>query len=149
MRNCERNTEVERWFDGHSAQDMAEHVTACPSCRQQLAQLETIRRGVGAVAEREEVRDAQFAAFYAGIEDRLTGVARPHRGLWALASVTAAALLVALSLFLIAGGMDSEPVEATVIESYETELEGASITTYESENGVTTVWVTMTRDDIL
>ena len=55
-------------------------------------------------------------------------------------------LLVALAVFSVFTG--PEPVTATEVEFVSTELEGATVEVYNSENGVTTFWLTPAKDDI-
>ena len=152
MDNCRRIRELERCFDGEADQtdELMRHVDACSACAAHLEELRRFRNGVGAVRSRQEIRDPQFPAFMDGIRERIEPVRRRHGGIWALVSVTAAALIVAISAFLVITDGAQEKVEATVrVESCSTELEGASVTSYASESGVTTVWVTLAQDDIL
>jgi len=138
--------DIERWFDGESAdpEPIKRHVAECASCSAHLAQLETVRKGVSALSRHEEIRDAQLPAFMTGIRE---GVERPvrWRGVWAFVSIAAAALIVAASvLFIITNG----PRTVNAVESCSTELEGATVSSYASGNGVTTVWVNLAPDDI-
>ena len=148
MDKCRWINAVERWFDGETsdAEPVMAHVAACPVCAAHLAQLQTLRRGVAALVTHEEIADAQFPAFVTGIRQ---GLERPpyYRRFWTFASVTAAALIVAVSaLLMFTGG--SKTVDATVVESCSTEVAGATVTSYASENGVTTVRVEMSQDDL-
>lgn len=113
-----------------------------------LADLRAMRKGVEAVAGDGEIPEAQFPAFLDGVEARIQS-RRSGRwtGLWALASVTAAALIVAASLFVM---FDSGPagVTATVVEGATTDLEGASVEWSYSEAGDATVWVETDDGDL-
>ena len=151
MAKCRRIREVEQWFDGEleGTGELERHVDGCPECAAHLEELRRFRTGVAATGAPEAIRDAQFPAFMEGIRERVEY--RPFwRGrLWALASVTAAALIVAVSAFLVLTDGSPERVEATVVESCSTDLEGATVTSYASETGVTTVWVrTMSQEDV-
>jgi len=150
MRNCRWTKDIERWFDGEGPDGdrVQRHVDECAACAAHLAQLRTLREGGATAARREEIQDPQFPAFFDGIREAVEAPRRRRGGLWALASVSAAALVVAVSLFVMLDG-GPQPGAATVIESYSTDLEGATITTSDSENGVPTVWITVTQDDIL
>ncbi len=151
MSNCPWTQRVERWFDAESAEQEAvlSHMADCPACTAYVERLRMIRAGVASVTERADIQDGQFPAFMDGIRERIHGPARRHPGLWTFASVGAAALLMAVSAFVVFGGRTPE-VRATAVESYSTELEDATITEYVSENGVSTLWVTVTEGgDIL
>jgi len=144
MTRCRWTREVEHWIDGERGDPAAveKHVAACEPCAAYLADLDRVRQGVQIAAVREAITDAQLPAFMEGIRERLEPPARRHRGFWALASLSAAALVVALLAFsLLTGG--PQEVLATEIESFNTELEGATVTSYLSEDGTATVWVTV------
>ena len=145
MAECRWIRKVERWFDGESAESRAveRHVTACDVCAAHLTRLRTIRKTVETVAARETIGDPQFPAFMDGIRGRVERpVRRRHRGFWALASLSAAALIVAVVTFTMLTGGPQEAL-ATEVESCSTELEGATVGSYSSEDGTATVWVSM------
>ena len=73
---------------------------------------------------------------------------RVRRGLWAVASLATAALVAAVSItILVSDG--GAPVEArTEVESYGTEIEGATATTFYSEDGTATVWLNVPDGDM-
>ena len=155
MAECKWKSKAEQWFDGEGKQspELERHVASCPECAAHVGQLRLVRDAVEAAVPREEIRDAQFPAFMAGVRDgidattRARGLFRPRRGgLWAMASLAAASLIVAVSVMLV---INDEPpkVDATVVEWCDTELDGATVG-YESDNGVTTVWVTMSKEDV-
>lgn len=146
MAKCRWIYDLERSFDGELPHDhVAGHLAQCPECAARLAGLTALRNSL--TVGREEIREPQFPAFFAGIRDRLE-VPYRRRRIWALVSLAAAALIVAISTFLILSE-GPQKVDATVVESYSTDLEGATITTYDSDDGVTTVWITVAQDDIL
>ncbi len=150
MARCTWIRDVERWFDGELAKPdrVARHVTACAACSAHLAALRALRGGTEAVAAREAISEAQFPAFIDDICERLKPKAGYRMGLWAFASVTAAALIVAGSTFLV---FTSGPrnATATVIESASTEIEGAKVDVRYSANGTATVWVSVAEKDVL
>jgi len=151
MSRCEWSERTDQWFDGElsgvAAEDAARHVKTCAPCQTRLTELETVRAGVQAIRKRVEINDTQMNAFMAGVREQMHAPQKSHRRLWAYLSLTAAALIAALSTFaLIENGL--ETVDATVVESYSTELEGATIQTYDSDAGVTTVWITVSKDDV-
>ena len=152
MSECRWIRTVEQWFDGAcaDAQRVSEHLAACPECAAYARRLRVLRDGAAAVAKQEEVRDPQFAAFMAGIREQIQVPRRRHRGAWALVSLTAAALIVAAATFLVLSN-GPRTADATVVESCSTEIQGATVTSYATENGVTTVWVKVpiAQDDIL
>ena len=151
MRRCGWEKRVELWFDGAATptDPEAEHVVQCAHCAAQVAQWGVLRSAVGETATCEGIADAQFPAFFDGIQEQVQMPVRPrgHRKLWAALSLTAAALIVAISAVVVFRE-GPQPVDATVIESYSTELEGATIRSYSSDEGVATVWITVSQDDV-
>lgn len=151
MSACNWSKRVGRWFDGEilpeTAAEVSAHVTGCRICSARLAELERLRTAATASVRREAIGDRQFPAFMAGVREGLQTARRGWGRFWALASVTAAALIAAVSAFVI---LSDEPktVDATVVESVTTELEGATVQTYEDAEGDTTIAVTMSKDDI-
>ncbi len=125
------------------------NATAClddVECRAHGAAIEAIRRGAREAAHAPEISDGQFGAFMAGIRE---GVEQPEArpaSLWAMASLSAAALVLVLSLLAIFS-RGAEPVRATEIESVHTELEGVTVE-FNNQQDVSTVWVTMTESDL-
>jgi len=150
MSKCRWMEQVERWFDGEETRergDIEKHLALCPHCAPYLRGLRTLREGVRLVSHREEIQDAQFPAFMHGIRERLETA--PHRstGMWAVVSLVTASIIVAsATLLIMTGGPQS--VKATVVESYSTDLEGATVDTYSTEDGTAVVWVNVTGKDI-
>jgi len=142
----ERN--IEQWFDGEAA-GPDPTVLERPGTQTYLEGLQRLRDGAQSVAAPRTIDDAQFPAFMAGIREQLeTTPRRRVGGFWALASVTASALIVAMSVFLVltAGGVSNTP---TVVEATSTGIEGASVESYSSdEGGTATVWITLPERDI-
>lgn len=154
MAKCKWIFEIERHFDGQSSQGeaVAKHLASCPACTAHWKRLEMLRNGIQASVRKEEIRDTQFAAFMDGIREGATHtpatVPVKHRWL-AWMSLTAAALLVSIATFLVlTNGQKPVDATATVVESCTTDLEGGTVKSYKSETGVTTVWVTVTKDDV-
>jgi len=146
MKKCRWIPNVERWFDKESvASDVRGHIESCPVCARHLDQLCAFRQAAHA-ARGAEIGDAQFPAFMAGIRERVETPAPTRRRGWRVAWVTMAALLVASAAFLVMTD-GTRTVEATVVESYSSELEGAIVTTYASDTGVTTLLVQVSQDD--
>ncbi len=151
MSKCRWTKQAEAWADGEAGNPAAveAHVEACAACRAHVEGLRIVRAGVAAVRRNDEIRDPQLAAFVSGIRERLEEPprSRSRSRFWALLSLSAAALIVALSaFFMITNGLGK--VDATVVESCGSDLQGATVTSYSSDNGVTTVWVTASEDDV-
>ena len=101
-----------------------------------------------AAAQTPEISDGQMGAFLAGIREGIEQPAPRHaKGMWATASLVAAALVLVLSLLVIFH-QPNKPVQATEVESAHTELDGVSVNCYDSPQGTTTVWVTMPESDL-
>ncbi|MDP7638641.1 MAG: hypothetical protein QGG73_02845 [Candidatus Hydrogenedentes bacterium] len=142
MDTCKHRATIERWFDGESNEGsfVEAHLQTCAGCVEHLGFLESSREAVGAVVHRAEIADSQFAAFMDGIHRETTQRPRNRRGLWTLASLVSAALLIALSIFAVV-----TPGKAPVIavDHFETEVEGASIELLYSGDDTPTLWVNM------
>lgn len=153
MPECRWSKRVERWFDGESREpdSVARHLAGCSACAAYVARLERFRAGVRAVSVRPEVSASQMPAFLEGIRERIEAPRRRRSGWWAVVSLTAAAMLVAVSLFaLVTGGPDPVKAEHSVIESATTDVEGATVETKDSTEGNRAiVWVHVPRKDVL
>lgn len=151
MDACRWMKQIEAYADGESGEEtqaIEAHVGNCRLCADHLAQLRRIREGVSAVARRETIQDAQFPAFMRGIREGIESPPPAHRrGVFAILSFGMAALIVAVAAFAVFSGGPA-PVKATEVESAYTDLEGATLNTYNSEDGVTTIWVTVGKDDV-
>jgi len=152
MFRCRWTYDVERWFDGEHADPEAvkRHLETCERCAELLADMQTLRSETPGLATRHEIREPQLDAFIASIRERVEAPRRSYRGLWAFASIAAAALIVAAAVLVIISGGPGK-VDATVVESVSSEIQGATVESYSSKNGVTTVWlkVPAAKDDIL
>jgi hypothetical protein len=134
--------QLARRFDGEGA-EVSE--TQTPEERAYLAALERLRTGARAVATRAEIRDAQLPAFLHGIRE---GIQTPpsYRRVWALLSLSTAALLVALSAFLVFTWRNDDA--ASVVEAASTQIQGATVSSYSQEDGTAVVWVRVPRRDL-
>ena len=145
MFKCAWQRQAERWFDGECAASdaVARHVASCPECAAFLDRLRVLRTGAKAVAVREEIAEPQLPAFIEGLRERIQAPPR-HRGAWALVSLTAASLIVAVSVFFTVTVVTGPPrgAAATVVESASTDIRGATVTVSSSEDGTALVWVT-------
>jgi len=144
MSNCRWNKEVEAWFDGESAEPQAveQHIAGCRACAAHLASLKAARNGVRAVAERHTIADAQMPAFMRGIREEIQKPSRGHRALWVLASAATACMLALFSIYAVVTSGPNDSLR-TEIQSYSTELEGATVQTRLAEDGTLLVWVSM------
>ncbi|MCX5758453.1 MAG: hypothetical protein NTU83_08115 [Candidatus Hydrogenedentes bacterium] len=140
--------EVERWVDGESSrpEEVAGHVAGCAACMAYENRLRTLRAGVAAVVRTETIGDTQFPAFMGGI--RRGRVPRSGWRLsWRVLSVSMAVVLV-----LLAGSMYTYEYlnvpDPPVVESASTDIEDGAVTSYASDNGVTTVWVVSQDNDV-
>lgn len=153
MAECRRLTQVEAYFDGETAfapSDVAEHAASCPVCAGHLEQLRRLRAGVQTAAARETIADGQFPSFLEGIRERLDTPARGWRRFLAMASVSAAAILIALALYALFSDFSapSRQVEATIVESTYSELDGVSIDVQIGRDGDAMIWVNNAPDDV-
>lgn len=150
MKTCAWFERVEAYIDGEtpSGEALETHLAQCPQCQAHAAAIQKMRRGIDTViAAYPEISEAQFPHFMNGIRDAIDQPRRRFMGWWAAASLTAAAMIVALATFsIIYGG--PEPVRATEVESVSTDLEGATVDWYDTKEGVTTVWVNVAKEDI-
>ncbi|MCC6487820.1 MAG: hypothetical protein IT364_10005 [Candidatus Hydrogenedentes bacterium] len=137
--------EVARRFDGESdVQPMAPSAEALAY----EASLRQLREGAKLAAYRPEIADAQFPSFMEGIRESIEAPRRHHRGFWAVLSLSTAALLVALSAFLVFGGGPDKSV-TTQVEAATTEIPGATVEKYTNEDGTAVVWVSTAQRDLL
>lgn len=157
MSKCSWDKDIQRWFDGESAnvEAVERHLDTCGVCRARLEELQALRDATQVqTALIPGVADAQMNAFLSGIRQRIEEEAvvssAPRfywRRLWAYASLAAAALIVAVSA-LVVFSPRPEKASATVVESVKTEVDGANVKTYKSKDGSATVWVNLPQDDV-
>ncbi len=149
MARCRFEQTVARWFDGESVDEteVRAHLDACAHCRAYLVNLERMHTGAQEAATAVQITDSQFNRFLQELEEGVHRK-RPRRvGLWAMASVAAAAIVVALSVLSIFS-TGPKPIEATVIEEAHTEIDGATTESYVSDDGTATVWVNVPEGDL-
>jgi len=136
--------EAEAHFDGEAAG--VPGAEAQPYARH----LAIMREGAREAARHQPIADAQFSSFMAGIQEGIRAQ-EPSGYRWrtwaSLLSLSTAALLIAFSAFW-AFSPAQQPVNATVVESATTDLEDTVVDVYNSEYGVTTVWVNTAKDDL-
>jgi anti-sigma factor RsiW len=153
MRECRWSMKVERWVDGEARDPdaVARHVEECPACTATVKRMQAFRHGIQAVAVREAIAPSQLPAFLDGIREGIDRPARRRTGLWAVLSLSAASLIVAVSLFAVfTGGPEPVVAEHTVVESATTEVEGATVKTQDStDNTRAIVWVHRPQKDVL
>lgn len=110
--------------------------------------LRQISRSAQNLRTRGSINDAQFPAFWKGIEDRLeTPLSRGLHRFWAILSLTTAALIVAISIFIVFFGKTQPVVAETTVEELTTDIEGASISWSPSEDGAM-IFVNVAERDI-
>lgn len=150
MGKCRWTSSVEQWFDGEAGegQEIERHVGACQECAGFAERLGALRRESQRLTAGEKIEDSQFPAFMDGVRARIETPRWRGKGLWALASVGAASLIVAVSIFVVITGGQHEVKAQTVVLEASTELEGWEANTYTSENGTATVWVHEAQEDL-
>jgi predicted anti-sigma-YlaC factor YlaD len=144
-KDCSRQHEVERWFDGESAtgDSVPTHIESCDSCRAHVAFLTECREAIAGGASVPSISDAQVPAFLEGISDAVNAPRRRMTGFWAMASALTAALIVAISAVTIVSPGQT-PVEAkTEIETVSTDIDGATIEILDDDSTTPTVWLTL------
>lgn len=147
MRYDKHVQQAEAAFDGQTAAQSSS--PSRPEAAQWVAALERQRAGVQAVRAVPGIDDAQLPAFIAGIRDGIEAPRRRHGGFWALVSLTAASLVMAVSMFALMTGGPAAVDAKTEVESVESDLQHTEFTVDRNENGTTTLWVTVAQEDIL
>ena len=150
MNGCQYLERVDGWFDGEMAesQDFEIHLAGCPLCAARLEELKTLRATVDSLRAREEINDAQFPLFMERIEEEIRPPKRRLVGLWVLASASAAALVVALSLISIVSP-GPEPLQAVTIEESSTDIDGATTESVYVNEETAMVWINLPDGDML
>jgi anti-sigma factor RsiW len=147
MAECRWMQNVERWTDGEASKPdaVAKHLASCPACQAYERRLRMLRDGVAAVSKTDMIGDSRFPAFMEELRER-----RARRPRWSLAwklVPVAAAILIVLGGSLYTYEMLTVP-GPPIVESASTEIEDAAVTTYATNNGVTTVWVVSQDNDV-
>ena len=150
MAMCPWQKRVERWVDNEAtdAEAVARHVDACEACAKHARNLRAVRESLRAVETEAAIHDHQFPAFLAGVRDSIERPSRRSGGVWALASLSAAALIVAVALFAMFSNGPQPAVATTEVESVATDIQGATVDSYASDNGSAVVWVNIPDGDI-
>jgi anti-sigma factor RsiW len=149
MSNCRWLKQAERLFDqeGPHRPEVEQHVAGCSQCRARLRALETLRRGVRQANASPHISDEQLPAFLAGVRHGLNKNEKRPGGIWALASLATAALIAAVSGWVIFA-QHGEVQAGTEVESVSTDIENATIDSYSNEDGTATVWVHVAEEDL-
>ncbi len=150
MHECTRMKDLERWFDGEAAgeAEVETHLAGCAACRAHLESLQMLRSAANRRATRIEITDAQFESFANPIRERIENTPRSYRGFWAAVSTLCAAALIVVAVLVGVSGSPN-PVEAeSVVESFTTEIDGATATSFVSGDGTATVWVNVPDGDM-
>ncbi|MDZ4861740.1 MAG: hypothetical protein SGI88_22425 [Candidatus Hydrogenedentes bacterium] len=125
-------------FDGHAGAGPA---PSTAGEREYLADIAYLRQGAQTVSPAPEIADAQFSAFMLGIREGIEAPA-PRRGFWAALSLVTAALVAAISLFVIFETNNIvQPPTVSAVESATTDISGATVTSGTAEDGTAVVWV--------
>jgi anti-sigma factor RsiW len=148
MKTCSWFKDVEALVDGEARNENAveAHVAACPACAVHRNSLLAWRHALVPTLAAPVLSDQQFPACMEGIK---VGIHEPNRrsgGIWALMSLAAAALVIAVATFSMFTGPG--PAKANEVESVWTEIEGASVQVETPEGGVTSISVHIGKDDI-
>lgn len=148
MKTCSWFGDIEALVDGESrnASTVEAHLTACPACSAHREALVQWRRALAPVRPTPVLSDQQFPAFMEGIK---AGIHQPQRrsgGIWALLSLAAAALVIAVATFSMFTG--PTPLNADEVQSVSTDIDGATVSVETPKDGVTTINITVGKDDI-
>lgn len=148
MKTCNWFKRIEAYVDGELAATSAieTHLAGCPSCAAHRDNLLAWRAAIRPATP--ELNDQQFPVFMDGIRSGISGSPPRYRGFWALTSLAAAALVIAVATFSIFNGGPAAPVQADGVESVSTEIDGATVEWGSSGGGVTTIWISISEDDI-
>jgi anti-sigma factor RsiW len=150
MKNCRWFKDVEALVDGEArnAQAVESHVSDCPVCAAHRSGLLEWRAALAPALSAPVLSDQQFPAFMEGIR---AGIQEPRTrsgGIWALLSLAAAALVIAVATFSMFSNPASVRVNANEVESVSTDIEGATVGVENGENSVTTIWISIGEDDV-
>lgn len=148
MSTCNWIKRVEAYIDGETTDSpsVEAHLRACAPCASHRDDLLMIRSAVSGMGEAPVLSDNQFPAFMDGIQQELSRSHRRPGGFWAVLSLSMAALVIAIATFSIFTGPG--PVKANEVESVSTQLDGATVHWDNSDDGVTTIWISSAEDDI-
>lgn len=135
-------------FDGQTPEGV--QAPSSPEAQAYLADLNYLREGARAASATPQISDAQFSSFMEGIREGIS--TSPVRGgghwLWAKLSLVGAALVVAISVFVILESKNvvQPPVikadERVDVESVSTDIRDVTVKSEETEDGNAVVWMT-------
>lgn len=120
---------------------------ALPSSGFELRSAE-MKAGIQYARTCEPISEVQFDAFMEGIRGQISGGQRSGNRIWAVVSLTAAALVLSFATFLIVSG-EHPSATATVVEEASSDIEGASVTWQSNKDGDVMVWVEVADGDVL
>lgn len=145
---CTHQNEVERWFDGEATlgAQLESHIEECSSCKEHVEFLRETRAAIEALPQSPEIADAQMPAFLEGISEGIHQPRRRFSGIWAMASGVAAALIAAVAMMSMLTAPEAPIGAESKVETYSTDIEGASVDVLGGENETQTVWLN-TPDD--
>lgn len=148
MSTCKWTKKVEAFADGELADpgQVQSHLTTCEPCARHHDRLLAFRAALSETAPPPALSDTQFPAFMDGIQQELSRSRKRPGGFWAVLSLSAAALVIAIATFSIFTGPG--PVKANEVESVSTQLDGATVHWDNSDDGVTTIWISVAEDDV-
>lgn len=140
-----RELELARRFDADGL-DAALREAHSSDEKAYVAALQRMRDGARAIAGAPAISDAQFNAFMAGIREQIDAPPQSHRGIWALLSLSTAALLVALSVFVVF--MSNHGNTESKVEAATTQLPGATVNSYATSDGTPVIWISTGSRDV-
>ncbi|GMU93699.1 MAG: hypothetical protein AMXMBFR4_27570 [Candidatus Hydrogenedentota bacterium] len=130
-------------FD-HDGMDALSSASLTHEEQEYLSTLQRLRDGVQEIKTTPEITDAQFSAFMSGIREGIEARPTGYRGLWAAVSMVTAALVIAFSLFAVLDTFHQRgklPAVQAEVEKATTEIQGATVNSYTSDDGTAVVWV--------
>jgi hypothetical protein len=141
--------QLERYRDGELPKELAkdaDRLLESAEGREYDAALAAMADAARDAMPRAAIADAQLPAFVAGIREGVEAPRPGRRGFWALASFSAAASIVALSLFSLIL-LNSQDAVHSSVEAAASDIEGVEIDAYTDEEGTAVVWVSETGSD--
>ncbi|MCC6156066.1 MAG: hypothetical protein IT367_20040 [Candidatus Hydrogenedentes bacterium] len=139
-------------FDGQTPKGV--QAPSSPEAQAYIADLNYLREGARAAAVTPQISDAQFASFMDGIRQGID--ATPARGghwLWAKLSLVGAALVVAISVFVILESKNvvQPPVtnaDKVDVETVSTDIRDVTVQSEETDDGNAVVWMTPSQVEV-
>jgi len=150
MKSCRWFKDVEALVDGEARDPQAveTHVSGCATCSAHRDGLLLWRSALAPAVPVPVLSDQQFPAFMEGIKAGISEPRSSSGGIWALLSLAAAALVIAVATFSMFSNPSPAPVDANEVESVSTDIEGATVGVENGENSVTTIWISIGEDDV-